>query len=184
RTMLFDLRHRRWDDSLLDLFGVPRAMLPEVVASSGEVARTRGLDVLPDGIPIAGIAGDQQSALFGQGCVRPGQSKNTYGTGCFLLFHTGTQPVASRSGLLTTVACGPRGEPAYALEGSVFIAGAAIQWLRDGLGLIASAQETDAIARTIADTGGVHFVPAFVGLGTPHWEPNARGTITGVTQGT
>ena len=184
RTMLFDLARRRWDDGLLDLFGVPRAVLPEIVASSGEVARTRGLGVLPDGIPIAGIAGDQQSALFGQGCVRPGQSKNTYGTGCFLLFHTGAKPVPSRSGLLTTVACGPRGEPAYALEGSVFIAGAAVQWLRDGLGLIGNAAETDALARSVDDTGGVTLVPAFVGLGAPRWRADARGALTGLTRGT
>jgi glycerol kinase len=135
-------------------------------------------------LPIAGIAGDQQAALFGQGCVRAGMAKNTYGTGAFLLEHTGTVRPRSRHGLLTTAACGPRGEPAFALEGSVFIAGAAIQWLRDGLGLIASASETEALARSVADTGGVTFVPAFVGLGSPHWEAGARGTITGITRGT
>ncbi len=135
-------------------------------------------------LPIAGLAGDQQSALFGQGCVQRGMAKNTYGTGAFLLVHAGDSVPAPAAGLLATAACGSRGEPAYALEGSVFIAGAAVQWLRDGLGLIASAQETQALALSVADTGGVTFVPAFVGIGTPWWEPDARGTITGITRGT
>jgi glycerol kinase len=135
-------------------------------------------------IPILGIAGDQQAALFGQGCWRTGQAKNTYGTGAFLLLNTGKTRATSRRGLLTTIACGPRGEPVYALEGSVFIAGAAVQWLRDGLQIIASAAETEALARGVPDTGGVTFVPAFVGLGAPHWEPGARGTIVGLTRGT
>jgi glycerol kinase len=135
-------------------------------------------------MPIAGNAGDQQAALFGQACVTPGSAKNTYGTGAFLLQQAGATRPRAAEGLLTTAACGPKGERTFALEGSVFIAGAAVQWLRDGLGLIATAAETEALARSVADTGGVHFVPAFVGLGSPHWEPNARGTITGLTRGT
>jgi len=184
RTMLFALRGLRWDDALLARFGVPRAVLPEVRPSSGEFGRTRDVPGLPDGVPIAGIAGDQQAALFGQGCVTPGTSKNTYGTGCFLLTHTGTKPVLSRAGLLTTVACGARGEAAYALEGSVFIAGAAIQWLRDGLGLLKGAAESDAMARSVEDSGGVVMVPAFVGLGAPYWRPDVRGGVLGITRGT
>jgi glycerol kinase len=184
RTMLYDITRRQWDDSLLSLFGVPRRVLPDVVPSSGEIARTAGMGVLPDGVPIAGIAGDQQAALFGQGCVTPGSSKNTYGTGCFLLLHTGHKVVRSRSGLITTIACGQRGEPAYALEGSVFIAGAAVQWVRDGLAIIGSAAETDAIARSVDDSGGVVLVPAFVGMGAPHWRADARGALLGLTRGT
>ncbi len=183
RTMLFDLARLKWDASLLRLFGVPRSMLPEVKPSSGVFGVTRGMRGLPDGIPIAGIAGDQQAALFGQGCVKPGQSKNTYGTGCFLVLNTGSKAVPSRSGLLTTVACGPRGEPAYALEGSVFIAGAAIQWLRDGLGLFAHAAESEALARSVPDSAGVVLVPAFVGLGAPYWRADVRGAIFGLTRG-
>jgi glycerol kinase len=184
RTMLFDLRALRWEDSLLKRFGVPRAVLPEVRPSSGEFGRTRGVPGLPDGVPIAGIAGDQQAALFGQGCVTSGTSKNTYGTGCFLLTHTGGKPVLSKAGLLTTVACGARGEAAYALEGSVFIAGAAIQWLRDGLGLVKRAAESEAMARAVEDTGGVVLVPALVGLGAPYWRPDVRGALFGITRGT
>jgi glycerol kinase len=184
RTMLFDLRARRWDDDLLERFGVPRAMLPEVRPSSGEFGRTRNVPGLPDGIPIAGIAGDQQAALFGQGCVTPGMSKNTYGTGAFLLTHIGPKPVLSKAGLVTTVACGPSGEPAYALEGSVFIAGAAIQWLRDGLALLKSAPESEPLARSVEDSGGVVMVPAFVGLGAPYWQPDVRGALFGLTRGT
>jgi glycerol kinase len=135
-------------------------------------------------LPIAGLAGDQQAALFGQGCVSPGRAKNTYGTGAFLLVLTGDRVPSPGQGLLATVACDPAGKPAYAVEGSVFVAGAAVQWLRDGLGVIAQAEETDGLARAVPDTGGVYFVPAFVGLGTPHWEPEARGTITGLTRGT
>ncbi len=183
RTMLYGLAARAWDDELLRLFGVPRSLLPTVVSSSGVVGET---DPAHFGlaIPIAGLAGDQQAALFGQGCVVPGLAKNTYGTGAFLLANTGQSIPQSKRGLLVTAACGPRGEPAYALEGSVFIAGAAVQWLRDGLGIIARASETEAMARSVADTGGVYFVPAFVGLGSPHWEPEARGTIVGLTRGT
>ena len=184
RTMLFDIARRRWDDALLDAFGVPRAVLPEVGPSSGVFGETRGCRVLPDGIPVAGIAGDQQAALFGQGCVAPGQSKNTYGTGAFLLLHTGGKPVHSKAGLLTTIACGPRGEPAYALEGSVFIAGAAIQWLRDGLQIIARAADSEALARSVPDSGGVVLVPAFVGLGAPWWRADVRGALLGLTRGT
>jgi glycerol kinase len=184
RTMLYHIGQQRWDERLLDLFGVPAALLPEVKPSSGEFGRTHDLPLLPGAIPIAGIAGDQQAALFGQGCVAPGQSKNTYGTGCFLLLHTGGKRVASRAGLLTTVACGPRGEPAYALEGSVFIAGAALQWLRDGLAILKRAGDSEAVARRVRDTGGVVLVPAFVGLGAPYWRPDVRGALFGITRGT
>jgi glycerol kinase len=184
RTMLFDLTRRRWDDGLLDRFGVPQALLPEVRPSSGEFGRTAGAAPLPDGIPVAGIAGDQQAALFGHGCVAAGQAKNTYGTGCFLLLHTGSKPARSRSGLISTVACGPRGEPAYALEGSVFVAGAAIQWLRDGLGILLSAADSETLAALVPDSGGAVVVPAFAGLGAPYWRPEARGAILGLTRGT
>jgi glycerol kinase len=184
RTMLFNLRTRDWDATLLKRFGAPRAVLPEVKGSSGAFGVTRGAGVIRDGVPIAGVAGDQQAALFGQGCVRPGESKNTYGTGCFLLLNTGAKPVASRSGLLTTVACGPRGEIAYALEGSVFIAGAALQWLRDGLGILAKASESEAMAKSVPDSGGVVLVPAFVGLGAPYWRSDVRGALLGLTRGT
>jgi glycerol kinase len=183
RTLLYALDTGDWDPDLLELFSVPRLLLPDIVPSSAVVAET-GQSHLGVVLPIAGIAGDQQAALFGQGCVEAGRAKNTYGTGAFLLMHTGGVRPAEQRGLLTTVACGPRGEPAFALEGSVFIAGAAIQWLRDGAGLLAHAAESEAMARTVPDTGGVSFVPAFVGLGTPHWEPEARGTITGITRGT
>jgi glycerol kinase len=183
RTMLYSLARGGWDDDLLSLFSVPRDILPKIVKSSQVVGESDPA-FFGSALPIAGIAGDQQAALFGQGCVRAGMAKNTYGTGAFLLEHTGSTRAHSASGLLATVACGPRGEPAYALEGSVFIAGAAIQWLRDGLGLIASAADTEALARSVEDAGGVSFVPAFVGLGSPHWEVNARGTITGLTRGT
>ncbi len=182
RTMLYNITARAWDDDLLGLFGVPRLALPDVRASSGVFgtcdARHFGAE-----LPICGVAGDQQAALFGQGCTAAGQAKNTYGTGAFLLLNTGDRRPESRHGLLTTIACGPRGEPVYALEGSVFIAGAAIQWLRDGLKVIAHASESEHLALDVPDTGGVYFVPAFVGLGAPHWEPNARGTIVGLTRG-
>jgi glycerol kinase len=184
RTMLFHLRTRAWDATQLTRFGVPRAVLPEVRPSSGSFGVTRGFGVIPDGVPIAGVAGDQQAALFGQGCVGPGQSKNTYGTGCFLLLHTGDRPVLSRAGLLSTVACGPAGESAYALEGSVFVAGAALQWLRDGLGIIQRASDSEAMAKRVPDSGGVVMVPAFVGLGAPYWRPDVRGALLGLTRGT
>jgi glycerol kinase len=184
RTMLYDIGRHRWDERLLDLFGVPASVLPRVLPSCGEFGRTSDVPGLPDGIPIAGIAGDQQAALFGQGCVSAGRSKNTYGTGCFLLLHTGSTRVLSRAGLLTTIACGPRGEPAYALEGSVFIAGAALQWLRDGLQVIQRAGDSEAIARRVGDAGGVVMVPAFVGLGAPYWRADVRGALFGLTRGT
>ena len=182
RTMLYRLGARAWDGELLALFGIPAEVLPKIVQSAEPVGECRA-EHLGVALPIAGIAGDQQAALFGQGCVREGLAKNTYGTGAFLLAYTGQQHPRSERGLLTTAACGPRGEPAFALEGSVFIAGAAIQWLRDGLGIIARAQEAEALARSVPDTGGVYFVPAFVGLGSPHWEAEARGTIVGLTRG-
>ena len=183
RTQLYDLARRDWDEELLGLFGVPRAILPAIVPSAGVVGETES-GLFGRSLPIAGIAGDQQAALFGQGCVRPGLAKSTYGTGAFLLAYTAQERPDSKHGLLLTAACGPSGEPAYALEGSVFIAGAAIQWLRDGLGLVRRADETEALARSVADSGGVYFVPAFVGLGSPHWESEARGTIVGLTRGT
>lgn len=183
RTMLYNIDARTWDPELLRLFAVRPEALPEVRNSSG-VFGVCEPEHLGAEIPVAGIAGDQQAALFGQGCVEAGQAKNTYGTGAFLLLNTGKRRAESKHGLLTTIACGPRGEPVYALEGSVFIAGAAVQWLRDGLELIAHAGETEHLAADIPDTGGVYFVPAFVGLGAPHWEPNARGTIVGLTRGT
>jgi len=183
RTLLFNIHTLDWDDELLAILDIPRAVLPKVTPSSQVVART-DCEGLPDGIAVAGIAGDQQAALFGQACHRPGMAKNTYGTGCFLLMNTGEKPAVSRNRLLTTVAWQRGGRTSYALEGSVFIAGAAIQWLRDGLGLIARAADIDALAATVPDTGGVHFVPALSGLGAPYWDPHARGTIVGITRGT
>ena len=180
RTMLFDLKGD-WDDELLKLLGVPRSVLPEVRSSSEVYGKTT---LLGSSIPIAGIAGDQQAALFGQACTQPGMVKNTYGTGCFMLMNTGTKPMASKNNLLTTVAwrIGKRTE--YALEGSIFIAGAVVQWLRDGLGIITSSSEVEALASQVADTGGVYLVPAFAGLGAPHWDQYARGLLAGVTRGT
>ncbi len=183
RTLLYDLRAGDWDPELLGRFGVPRALLPAIVRSAGVVGECAPA-LLGFALPIAGLAGDQQAALFGQGCCAGGLAKNTYGTGAFLLVYAGSRPPSPGPGILATAACGPAGELGYALEGSVFIAGAAVQWLRDGLGIISRASETEALARSVPDTGGVHFVPAFVGLGTPHWEPEARGTITGITRGT
>jgi glycerol kinase len=185
RTLLFDINTLTWSDELMELLGVPRAMLPEVVASSGEIGVTKGVPFVGDGVRIAGIAGDQQSALFGQACFAPGDAKCTYGTGAFILMNTGDKPVASQSGLLTTVAWKlASGELRYALEGAAFIAGAAVQWLRDGLGIIKSASEIEALARSVPDSGGVIVVPAFAGLGAPHWRPEARAAITGITRGT
>lgn len=184
RTLLVDLETGAWAPDLLDRFGVPAALLPTIRPSASVFGVTDPAHFLGVAAPIGGVAGDQQAALVGQGCVRPGLAKNTYGTGAFLLLHTGARPVLSRHGLLTTIACGPRGEPAYALEGSIFVAGAAIQWLRDGLGLLRTAAESEALARALEDNDGVYFVPAFVGLGAPHWEPRARGTIVGLTRGT
>ncbi len=183
RTMLFNLRTLDWDDELLALLQIPRGMLPEVRASSasyGHVSPALGIER----IPIAGIAGDQQAALFGQMCLTPGMSKNTYGTGCFLLQNVGTAPVRSRHQLVTTVAWQIGSRVEYALEGSVFIGGAVVQWVRDGLGLVRTAPEIETLARTVDDNGGVYLVPAFAGLGAPHWDPYARGTIVGITRGT
>jgi glycerol kinase len=184
RTLLFDINTLAWSDELLELLGVPRTLLPEVVASSGTCGTTKGIAGLPDGVPIAGFAGDQQAALFGQACFGVGDAKCTYGTGAFILMNTGDKPVQSKSGLLTTVAWKTGTELRYALEGSAFIAGAAVQWLRDGLGLIKSASEIEALARSVSDSGGVIVVPAFAGLGAPHWRPDARAAITGITRGT
>src|SRR5512140_2553341 len=184
RTLLVDLRTRDWDRGLLDLFGVPRSLLPEIRPSSQVYGVTKGVKVLPDGIPVAGIAGDQQAALFGQACFQPGEAKCTYGTGAFLLQNTGPEPVLSSRGLLTTVAWSVGGEVAYALEGSSFIAGAAVQWLRDGLGLIKKAADVEALAKQVKDSGGVTFVPALAGLGAPHWRPEARGVVRGLDRGT
>ncbi len=183
RTLLMDLSTLEWDDELLGHLDVPRSVLPTIASSSEVYGHTRGLDVLPDGIPIAGMAGDQQAALFGQVCFAPGEAKCTYGTGAFLLMNTGTRPVASERGLLTTVGWKIDGTVHYALEGSAFIAGAAVQWLRDGLGVITSAADIEQLALTVADNGGVTFVPALAGLGAPHWNPHARGVITGLDRG-
>ncbi len=183
RTALFNLHRLDWDDDLLEMWGVPRAVLPTIRSSSevyGHVA-----DGLPcAGAPIAGIAGDQQAATFGQACFTPGQAKNTYGTGCFLVLNTGDTPVPSEHRLLTTVAWQRPGELRYALEGSIFVAGAVVQWLRDGLGVIRRSEDVEALATSVPDTGGVYLVPAFAGLGAPHWDPYARGTIVGMTRGT
>jgi glycerol kinase len=182
RTLLYDIHAGAWDDGLLGIFGVPPAMLPEVRASSGTVVETaRGLFAAR--VPIAGVAGDQQAALFGQRCIAPGMVKNTYGTGCFMLMHTGSRPIRSKARLVTTAACDTGRGREYALEGSVFIAGAVVQWLRDGLGVIRSSAEVEPLAATVADNGGVYFVPAFAGLGSPHWDPYARGAIVGLTRG-
>jgi glycerol kinase len=183
RTLLFNLQTLDWDDELLRLLGVPRAMLP-TVKSSSEVYGTTDPSLFGKEIPIAGDAGDQQAATFGQGCFEPGSAKNTYGTGCFLLLNTGHASVASKHGLLTTVGWRIGGRTTYCLEGSVFIAGAAVQWLRDGLGLIATSSDVESLAASVRDTEGVYFVPAFVGLGAPHWDSDARGTIVGITRGT
>jgi glycerol kinase len=169
---------------MLELLNVPREVLPALVDSSGVSGETADVGWLPAGVPIAGIAGDQHAALFGQACYATGSAKNTYGTGCFLLVNTGARAIASAHGLLTTIAWRIGGGTTYALEGSVFIAGAALQWLRDGLGIIATAAESEPLARSVADTGGVYFVPAFVGLGAPYWDAYARGAMLGLTRGT
>jgi glycerol kinase len=180
RTMLCNLQTGDWDDELLKILRVPRNVLPRVVASSEVVGEAA--DALA-GIPVAGMAGDQQAALFGQACLEPGMVKNTYGTGCFMLMHTGTSPVASKSNLLTTIAWRLHNQLEYALEGSVFIAGAAVQWLRDGLGIIKTSAEVETLAAQVPDNGGVYLVPAFAGLGAPHWDAYARGAIVGLTRG-
>lgn len=184
RTLLMDLKTLDWNDELLGHLEVPRRLLPEIRPCSEVYGVTRGLEVLPDGIPVAGMAGDQQAALFGQACFAPGEAKCTYGTGAFLLENTGSEIVRSRHGLLTTVAWQIGGEACYALEGSAFIAGAAVQWLRDGLGLIRSSAEIENLAGQVSDSGGVVFVPALTGLGAPHWKSGARGVISGITRGT
>lgn len=184
RTMLFNIHSRSWDQELLDELKIPDTMLPEVYPSSGYFGKVNFGDNLLDGIPISGNAGDQQAALFGQGCFSPGTIKNTYGTGCFLILNTGKEPIKSNHGLLTTLACGVDNSPVYALEGSVFVTGAAIQWLRDGLKIINNASETEALATSVPDTGGVYMVPAFTGLGAPYWNADARGAILGITRGT
>ena len=183
RTLLYHIRANRWDPSLLQLMGVPRSMMPEVRPSAGSFGVTSPGGPLPSGIPMTGVAGDQQASMVGHGCLQPGTAKNTYGTGCFLLVNTGSRFVPSRHGLITTLAYGGRARPVFALEGSVFIAGAAIQWLRDGLQAIRTAAETEAIARSVKETGGVYVVPAFVGLGAPYWDMDARGAIVGLTRG-
>jgi glycerol kinase len=184
RTLLYDLNTRAFSGELARRFGVPLAVLPKIVASSGIVARTRGAAPLPDGIAIAGVAGDQQAALYGQDCLRAGDAKCTFGTGAFLLMNVGTTPLWSSAGLLTTVAWTLDDQTTFALEGSAFIAGALVQWLRDGLGIIASAAEIEALAASVPDAGGVTIVPALAGLGAPHWRPEARGLISGLTRGT
>lgn len=184
RTLMYDIRAGDWDDELLEILDVPRSMLPEVRSSSEVYAHTSG-EIFSSQTPIAGIAGDQQAATFGQRCVEPGMAKNTYGTGSFMLLNTGTEPVASENQLLTTVAWKLGDQPTeYALEGSVFVTGSAVQWLRDGLGIIRTAPDVEALAASVDDTDGVVLVPAYTGLGAPHWDPYARGTIVGITRGT
>ena len=193
RTLLFNINTLSWDETLLEILNVPKAILPEVCPSASNFGtasfyrnfwlETFGKNISLDGIPITGIAGDQQAALFGQLCIKPGMAKNTYGTGCFLMLNTGTEKVSTKTGLLTTLACSLDENPVYALEGSVFVAGAAIQWLRDGIGFIKSASETEEIAASLPDSEGVFVVPAFTGLGAPYWDPDARGAILGLTRG-
>ena len=182
RTMLYNIHSASWDEDLLALFGIPASMLPRVLRSSGIVAETAP-GLFGAAIPVAGMAGDQQAALFGQRCTASGMAKNTYGTGCFMLMHTGTRPIRSRAGLVTTAACALGDAPEYALEGSVFVGGAVVQWLRDGLGIIRSSAEIEALAAAVPDNGGVYLVPAFTGAGSPHWDPYARGAILGLTRG-
>ncbi|NCG19536.1 MAG: glycerol kinase GlpK [Rhodobacterales bacterium] len=184
RTLMFDLHRMQWDDELLGHLNVPRAALPRIGASSEKYGVTKGVGFLPDGIPVAGLIGDQQGALFGQACFSAGMAKCTYGTGAFILLNTGDTPVPSEHGMLTTVGWQLGGKTTYALEGSAFIAGAAVQWLRDGLELFKDAAEIEALALGVPDSGGVTFVPALAGLGAPHWRPHARGIITGITGGT
>ena len=183
RTLLYNIHQQRWDEELCTLLDVPLAMLPEIHPSAGVFGETEAFEGLPAGIPIAGIAGDQQAALYGQGCWEPGQAKNTYGTGCFLLMNTGDRHRVSRHGLLTTIGCDAIGRSAYALEGSVFMGGATVQWLRDELQIISAASEAETLARQIEDSQGVYLVPAFAGLGAPYWDMNARGAVVGLTRG-
>ncbi|WP_323017855.1 glycerol kinase GlpK [Castellaniella sp.] len=183
RTMLMDVHRNAWDTELLDRLDIPAAMMPQILPSSADFGLTAP-DILDHAIPICGVAGDQQSALFGQACFRPGMAKNTYGTGCFMLMHTGEQFQVSENGLVTTSAAQIDEQPAYALEGSVFVGGAVVQWLRDGLRAFTRSSDIEEMARSVPDSGGVMFVPAFTGLGAPWWDPQARGTITGLTRGT
>ncbi|SDB62855.1 glycerol kinase [Flavobacteriaceae bacterium MAR_2010_188] len=183
RTMLYNIKDLKWDDELLELFEIPKSMLPEVVESSGKLAITSGA-IFSKKIPITGIAGDQHASLFGQMCLKPGMVKNTYGTGCFMLMNIGDKPIVSKNRLITTIAWKINGKVSYAFEGSIFIAGAVVQWLRDGLQMINSASEIEDLAAKVEDAGGVYFVPAFTGLGAPYWNQHARGTITGITRGT
>jgi len=183
RTMMYDIHNLKWDEEILERFYVPQDMLPEVRPSSGDFGVTEP-HLFGGEIPIAGVAGDQQSALFGQCCFTPGMTKNTYGTGCFMLMNTGEKAVQSQNGLLTTIAWGVDGKVYYALEGSIFVAGAVIQWLRDQLDIINDAAQSEEYALKVEDTAGVYLVPAFVGLGAPHWDMYARGTIVGITRGT
>lgn len=183
RTLLYNIYDLQWDEELLALFGIPASMMPKVCPSSGLFGKTEG-KFFDTAIPIMGIAGDQQAALFGQMCYEPGMAKNTYGTGCFMLMNTGTKPAKSEHGMLTTIAWGIDGKVEYALEGSVFVAGSAIQWLRDGLKMIDSAPQSEELARTVSDSDGVYVVPAFVGLGAPYWKPDAKGAVFGLTRGT
>jgi glycerol kinase len=184
RTLMFDIFNLKWDDELLDILTVPKSMLPEVKQSSEIYAHTISYHFFGEEVPIAGIAGDQQAALFGQACFEKGMVKNTYGTGCFMLMHTGEEGIPSKHGLLTTLACSVNGKVEYALEGSVFVAGSAIQWLRDGLKLIEDSPESESYAKSVDSTEGVYMVPAFVGLGTPYWDSEARGAVFGLTRGT
>ena len=182
RTLMYNIHELKWDEELLTMFGIPKNMLPDVRSSSEVYGTTENiLTAVP--VPVSGIAGDQQSALFGQMCTQPGMVKNTYGTGCFMLMNTGTKPVESKNNLLTTIAWKVNGEVQYALEGSVFIGGAVVQWLRDGLKVIQTSADVEALAERVNDNGGVYFVPAFTGLGAPYWNPHARGTIVGITRG-
>ena len=183
RTLLMDIGRLEWDEGLMDILGVPASILPEIRSSSEVYGVTQGFADLPDGIPVAGMAGDQQSALFGQACFGVGEAKCTYGTGCFILMNTGSKPVPSQNGLLTTVGWKIGDEVSYVLEGSAFIAGAAVQWLRDGLGIIESAPDVEGLAEQVEDSAGVYFVPALTGLGAPHWNAEARGLICGLTRG-
>jgi len=182
RTMLFNIHSLTWDEQLLDMFNIPKSMLPEVRSSSEIYGKTSGQ--LGYGIPIAGIAGDQQASLFGQMCIEPGMVKNTYGTGCFMMMNIGNKPITSKSQLLTTIAWQIGNDTQYALEGSIFIAGAVVQWLRDGLGIIKKSEDVEKLAAKVRDSDGVYFVPAFAGLGAPHWNQHARGTLVGITRGT
>lgn len=183
RTMLFNIHSLKWDEELLDLFGIPSSMMPQVKSSSEIYGHTR-TTLFAHNVPVAGIAGDQQAALFGQMCIEPGSVKNTYGTGCFLLMNSGTKPILSKNSLLTTIAWKIGDTVNYALEGSIFVAGSVVQWLRDGLGIINSSSEVEALAASVPDNGGVYFVPALTGLGAPYWDQYAKGCISGLTRGT